>query len=66
MVKLQFSRAKKDYLKGKGKYDYGRISLHFPKRTHEIFIPLKGKNMNLDIYKEDKTIFIILTNPDDA
>ena len=66
MVKLQFSKVTKDYLHGKGKYEYARISLHFPKRTQEILIPLKNKKLLFDIYKEDKTIFIVLTDPDDA
>ena len=66
MVKLQFSKVKKEYLNGKGKYEYTRISLHFPKRTQELLFPLKGKKLIFDIYKEDKTIFIVLTNPDEA
>jgi hypothetical protein len=66
MVKLQFSKVKKEYLNGKGKYKYNRISLHFPKRTQKLLVSLKGKKLNLDIYKEDKTIFIVLTDPDEA
>jgi hypothetical protein len=66
MVKLQFSKVKKEYLNGKGKYEYTRIALHFPKRTQEILLPLKGKKLFFDIYKEDKTIFIVLTDPDEA
>ena len=46
MVKLQFSKVKKEYLNGKGKYEYTRISLHFPKRTQEILTPTEREEIN--------------------
>jgi len=65
-VKLQFSKVKKEYKNGNYVYEYGRISLHFPRRTHEILIPLRYRNLKLEITKKDRITNIKLIEQDDA
>jgi len=64
MVKLQFSKVKKDYLHGKNTYFTDRISLHFPKHAHRLLLSLKGRQLSIDVSKKDKTIYITLTELD--
>jgi len=64
-IKLQFSKSKRDYLHGKNTYESDKVSLHFPKETHEFFIPLKGRHLVIDVSKKDKTVHITLTELDD-
>jgi len=64
-VKLQFSKSTRDYLHGKNSYLSDRVSLHFPKKTHEFFLPLKGRHLAIDVSKKDRTIHITLTELDD-
>jgi hypothetical protein len=64
-VKLQFSKSKRDYLHGKNTYQSDRVSLHYPKRTHEILLPLKGRHLAIDVSRKDKTVHITLTQLDE-
>ena len=64
-IKLQFSTSKTDYLHGKNTYLSDKVSLHFPKETHEFFIPLKGRRLAIDVSRKDKTILITLTELDE-
>jgi hypothetical protein len=64
-VKLQFSKIKKDYLHGKNTYFSDRVSLHFPKGTHEFLLPLKGRYLAIDVSQKDKTVRITLTQLDE-
>ena len=66
MVKLQFSKAKKKYMNGKYVYEYGKISLHFPRSTHDLFIPLRHRNLKIEVSKKGKAIIITLIEPDDG
>jgi hypothetical protein len=64
-VKLQFSKSTRDYLNGKNTYLSDRISLHFPKKTHEFLLPLKGRHLAIDVSRKDKTVHIMLTELED-
>jgi hypothetical protein len=64
-IKLQFSKIKRDYLHGKGSYFSGRVSLHFPKATHEFLLPLRGRYIAIDVSRKDKTVHIMLTELDE-
>jgi hypothetical protein len=64
-IKLQFSKIRKDYLHGKGCYFSDRVSLHFPKVTHEFLLPLKGRHLAINVSRKDKTVHIMLTELDE-
>ncbi len=64
-IKLQFSKNKTDYLHGKGTYFSDRVSLHFPKETHEFFVPFKGRHLAIEVSRKDKTVLIMLTELDE-
>ncbi len=64
-IKLQFSTSKRDYLHGKNTYLSDKVSLHFPKETHEFLLPLKGRRLAIDVSRKDKTVLITLTELDE-
>ena len=66
MVKLQFSKTKKKYMGGKNVYVYRKISLHFPRSVHELPIPLRYRNLKIEVSKNDKITKIKLTEQDDV
>lgn len=66
MVKLQFSKTKKKYMGGKNVYVYGKISLHFPRSVHELLIPLRHRNLKIEVSKNGKITNITLTEQDDV
>ena len=50
---------------GKNTYLSDKVSLHFPKETHEFFVPFKGRHLAIDVSRKDKTILITLTELDE-
>ena len=61
MVKLQFRIAKKRYLNSKRVYEYERVSLHIPRKYHELIKPFLKQDFDVSVAAEKDIIVITLT-----
>jgi hypothetical protein len=61
MVKLQFRIAKKRYLNSKRVYEYERVSLHIPRKYHELIKPFLNQDFGVSVAAEKGCIVITLT-----
>ena len=61
MVKLQFRIAKKRYLNSKRVYEYERVSLHIPRKYHELIKPFLNQDFDVSVATEKDIIIITLT-----
>ncbi len=61
MVKLQFRIAKKRYLNSKRVYKYERVSLHIPRKYHELIKPFLNQDFDVSVAAEKGCIVITLT-----
>ena len=61
MVRLQKRLARKRYLKSKRVYEYERISLHVPKKSHEVIKPYLEEDLDIKVATEKGSLIIILT-----
>jgi len=61
MVKLQFRIAKKRYLNSKHAYKYERVSLHIPRKYHELIKPFLKQDFGVSVAAEKDIIVITLT-----
>ncbi len=48
LVRFQMRLARKRYLNSKRVYEYERISLHIPKKFHEIIKPYLNEDLDLE------------------
>ena len=60
MVRFQFRLAKKRYLRSKRAYEYGRISLHIPRKYHELIKPFLKQDFDISIAADKCSIVITL------
>ena len=61
LVRIQRRVSRKRYLNSKRVYEYERISLHIPKRFHEIVKPFLNEDMDLRVAAEKDALIINLT-----
>jgi hypothetical protein len=61
LVKFQFRIAKKRYLKSKRIYEYGCVSLHIPRKFHELIKPFLKRDLEMKITAQNGSLIITLT-----
>ena len=61
LVRLQRRLARKRYLKSKRVYEYERISLHVPKKSHEAIKPYLEQDLDLKVTVEKDSLAFTLT-----
>lgn len=61
LVRLQMRLARKRYLNSKRVYEYERISLHIPKKLHEVIKPYLDRDLDLKVTVEKDSLIISLT-----
>ena len=61
LVKFQFRIAKKRYLKSKRIYEYGCVSLHIPRKFHELIKPFLKRDLEMKITAQNDALVITLT-----
>jgi hypothetical protein len=61
MVRLQKRLARKRYLNSKRVYEYERISLHIPRKYHELIKPFLNQDFGVSVAAEKDIIVITLT-----
>ena len=61
MVRLQKRLARKRYLNSKRVYEYERISLHIPRKYHELIKPFLKQDFDVSVAAEKDIIVITLT-----
>ena len=66
MVKLQFRVIKKPYKNGQRVYEYGDVTLNFPKDLHELLRFLRYKKLEIKGYREGKKVHIIIGDREDS
>ena len=61
MVRIQRRIAKKRYLHSKRIYQYGRVSLHIPRKFHEMIKPFLKRDLEMKITAQNGSLVIVLT-----
>lgn len=61
MVKIQTRVSKRNYLKAKRTYEYGRMSLDIPKKFHEVLKPFLEKQLKIEVKLENDVAVISLS-----
>jgi hypothetical protein len=61
LVKIRTRVSKRNYLKAKRTYEYGRMSLDIPKKFHESLKPFLEKELNIDVKLENSIAIISLS-----
>jgi len=61
VVRIQRRVSRKRYLNSKRVYEYERISLHIPKKLHEIIKPYLKEDLDLKVATEKDSLIFILT-----
>jgi hypothetical protein len=61
LVKIQTRVSKRNYLRAKRTYEYGRMSLDIPKKFHEVLKPFLEKELKIDVKLEDDVVVISLS-----
>jgi hypothetical protein len=60
LVKIQTRVSKRNYLKAKRTYEYGRMSLDIPKKFHEALKPFLEKDLKIEVKLENDVAVISL------
>ena len=61
LVRLQKRLARKRYLNSKRVYEYERVSLHIPRKYHELIKPFLNQDFDVSVAAEKDIIVITLT-----
>jgi hypothetical protein len=61
LVRIQRKVSRKRYLKSKRTYEYERVSLHIPRKYHELIRPFLNQDFDVSITIEKGLIHITLT-----
>ena len=61
MVRIQCRVSRKRYLHSKRVYEYERVSLHIPRKYHELIKPFLNQDFDVSVATEKDIIVITLT-----
>ena len=61
LVRIQTRVSKRNYLRAKRTYEYGRMSLDIPKKFHDALKPFLEKELNIDVKLENDVAVISLS-----
>jgi hypothetical protein len=61
LVRIQRRVSRKRYLNSKRVYEYERVSLHIPRRYHELIKPFLNQDFGVSVAAEKDIIVITLT-----
>jgi hypothetical protein len=61
LVRIQRRVSRKRYLNSKRVYEYERVSLHIPRKFHEIVKPFLKQDLNMDMSIKGSYLVITLT-----
>ena len=61
MVRIQRRVSRKRYLNSKRVYEYERVSLHIPRKCHELIKPFLNQDFGVSVAAEKGIIVITLT-----
>ena len=61
MVRIQLRLSRKRYLNSKHVYEYERVSLHIPRKYHELIKPFLNQDFDVSVAAEKDIIVITLT-----
>ena len=63
-VKIQTRVSKRHYLRAKRTYEYGQMSLHIPRKYHEIIKPFLEQDFDVNATIENDRLVITLSPAD--
>ena len=61
MVRIQRRVSRKRYLNSKRVYEYERVSLHIPRKFHELIKPFLKRDLEMKITAQNGSLVIVLT-----
>jgi len=61
LVRIQCRVSRKRYLHSKRVYEYERVSLHIPRKYHELIKPFLNQDFDVSVATEKDIIVITLT-----
>jgi len=61
LVRIQRRVSRKRYLNSKRVYEYERVSLHIPRKFHELIKPFLKRDLEMKITAQNGSLIIVLT-----